>query len=198
MQKFTTRTTILAVIFACALAATARAECGDLTRLRLGASLHRQSWGGPDFGQASLLLVSDSSESIVGFWRYAMVSQGTDGIPDGTIIDQGFSQWHSDGTEITNNASRAPATSDLCLGAWKKVAGQRYTLSHYGISWDTNNNFVGLAHITQNVTVSRGKDSFLGTFTIDQFDQSGNTLIHIQGNITGTRITADSPTIVAF
>jgi len=45
--------------------------------------------------------------SIVGFWHVKFVSEGTTGIPDGTIIDMGFSQWHSDGTEILNSSRSA-------------------------------------------------------------------------------------------
>src|SRR5947208_13320831 len=45
--------------------------------------------------------------SIVGFWHVKFVSEGTTGIPDGTIIDMGFSQWHSDGTEILNSSRPA-------------------------------------------------------------------------------------------
>ena len=33
----------------------------------------------------------------------------------------------------------------------------------------------------------------LGTFTIDQFDVSGNLLAHIAGKVTATRITVNTP-----
>jgi hypothetical protein len=46
--------------------------------------------------------------SIVGFWHVKFVSEGTTGIPDGTIIDMVFSQWHSDGTEILNSSRPPP------------------------------------------------------------------------------------------
>jgi hypothetical protein len=197
-SKFKTSIMVFAVAFACAFAAKANAECGDLSKLKVGATFHRQSWRGFGSSPASLLLVADSGEPIVGLWKFTMTSEGTTGIPDGTVVDQGFSQWHSDGTEVTVSGNRAPVTGDVCLGAWKTTGGLHYGLSHYGISYDTNNNFVGLAHITEKVAVSPGGKTFAGTFTIDQFDQSGNTLAHITGQITGTRITADSPTIVAF
>jgi hypothetical protein len=35
-------------------------------------------------------------------------------------------------------------------------------------------------------------NSYGGTFSIDQFDLSGNTLAHIVGNISATRITVDT------
>ena len=181
-----------AVLIGTVLTVAANAECGDLSKLKFGASIHQQSWEGSQ-SSPSLLLVADSGEPIVGFWKFSMVSEGTTGIPDGTVVDQGFSQWHSDGTEITNSGNRAPITGNICLGVWKKAGGLHYSLSHYGISWDPNNNFVGLAHIREEVALSPGGKTFVGTFTIDQFDQSGNTLAHIKGQITGIRITADTP-----
>jgi hypothetical protein len=37
------------------------------------------------------------------------------------VIDAGFAQWHSDGTEIMN--SHAPATSNFCLGSGGELDG---------------------------------------------------------------------------
>lgn len=198
MKTFKLRIPFLAVMFACALVATASAECGDLGTNRLGATLKRQAWKVPGSGSASLKLISEEQEPVVGLWNWKMISEGTEGIPDGTVVDQGFSQWHSDGTETTVSGNRAPATGDVCLGAWKKVWSLHYKLSHYGISFDTSNNYVGLAHITQHIAVSSNGSSYSGKFTVDQYDASGNLLMHVQGNIVGTKITADSPTIVAF
>ncbi len=180
------------VLIGMILSTAANAECGDLSKLKFGASIHPQSWGGSQVSP-SLLLVADSGEPIVGLWKITMVSEGTTGIPDGTVVDHGFSQWHSDGTEVNNSGNRAPTTGNICLGVWKKTGGLHYRLSHYGISWDTNNNYVGLAHIREEVALSPGGETFTGTFTIDQFDQSGNTLAHVTGQISGNRITADTP-----
>jgi hypothetical protein len=198
MKMFKTRIPFLAVMFACVLVATASAECGDLGARKLGPTLKRQAWKIPGSGLASLQQISDAEEPVVGLWNWKMTSEGTQGIPDGTVVDQGFSQWHTDGTELTVSGNRAPATGDVCLGAWKKVSPRHYKLSHYGISFDTSNNYVGLAHITQKIIVSEDGMSSSGDFTIDQYDTSGNLLVHIAGQIAGTKITADSPTIVSF
>ena len=58
------------------------------------------------------------SQTIVGFWHVKFVSEGSEGIPDGTEVDAGYSQWHSDGTEIMNSAGRSPITGSFCLGVW--------------------------------------------------------------------------------
>jgi hypothetical protein len=118
--------------------AEARAGCGNLEGHKAGAvqPLSRQGTG--QFGPLSLLLVADreaSVDRIVGFWKATLVSEGNSGIPDGTVIDAGFAQWHSDGTEILNS-SRPAASSNFCLGIWKKTGMFHYTLNHFALSSD--------------------------------------------------------------
>lgn len=191
------KVTILAILLGCAWIAKANAECGDLSKLGLGNNLlHRQAWQGYRSGHMKPLLVSESEESIVGLWRVTFTSEGTDGIPDGTVIDNAYAQWHSDRTEIMNS-SRPPMTQSFCLGVWKKVGERRYVLNHFAISWDSNGNLIGPANIREEVTLE-GRENFRGTFTIDQFDQVGNPLAHLAGVLAGTRITVDSPPSIAF
>jgi hypothetical protein len=132
-------------------------------------------------------------DSIVGFWHVTFTSQGTTNppIPDGAIVDKGFSQWHSDGTEILNS-SRPPATSNFCLGVWEKTGRSTYKLNHFALSSDLNGNLVGPANIREDVTLDASGNSYGGTFSIDQFDLSGHTLAHIVGTIKATRITVDT------
>jgi hypothetical protein len=40
--------------------------------------------------------VAPGGAQVVGFWHVTFISKGTGFIPDGTVVDQGFSQWHSD------------------------------------------------------------------------------------------------------
>jgi hypothetical protein len=79
------------------------------------------------------------------------------------------------------------------LGVWKKVSPGHYKLNHFPISWDQNSNFVGVANLREDIVLSRDGNSFTGTFTIDQYDQSGNTLAHLVGVVSATRITVDTP-----
>ena len=179
------------------LTAAANAECGDLQRYKPGASLLPQAWqeqGIGQFGPTSLLQVSDTNDPIVGFWQVTLTAKGNlpPGPPDGVVLDKGFSQWHSDGTEILNS-SRAPATQSFCLGVWKNLGHSRYKLNHFPISWDPNGNLVGLANIREEVTLSPNGNSFTGTFTLVQYDQAGNTLVRIIGVVSATRITIDTP-----
>ena len=149
-NRFKTRIMVLAVVCASVFAARANAECGDLSKFKFGASIHQQSWGGSQFSPASLLLVTDSGEPIVGFWKVTFTSEGTTGIPDGAVIDQAYAQWHSDGTEIMNS-SRSPVRKAF---AWEY--GRRWvacdTSSIISRSvLDPNSNLVGPANIREKV-----------------------------------------------
>jgi hypothetical protein len=141
--------------------------------------------------QASPASSAPAGAAIVGFWHVTFISKGTGFIPDGTVVDQGFSQWHPDGTEILNS-SRPPATSNFCLGVWEKTGPASYKLNHFALSSDLNGNMIGPANIRENVTLDSHGATYAGTFSIDQYDTSGNLLVHIVGEIKATRITVDT------
>lgn len=196
--KFATLPGVL--VAALLFAPVTRAECGgiDLTRLPQTALQSRAaviaSQALPDYqGEGAY----DSDQAIVGFWHVKFtVGSGSSAVE----IDAGYSQWHSDGTEIMNSGGRAPATSNFCLGVWKPIGWHMYKLNHFATSWDpsqvstTNPNGVllGPAQIQEQVTLSRDGSSFSGTFTIDQFDENLNVKQSVAGTITGTRITPDT------
>jgi hypothetical protein len=133
---------------------------------------------------------------IVGLWSVKLTSLGnfdTAGIPDGATIDWGYAQWHSDGTEIMNSGSRAPATENFCLGVWAKTGPSSYKLNHVALSYNAGSGLLdGTASIREQVTVDHGGNNFTGTFTIDIFPPGASTpALHLAGNITGQRITAN-------
>src|ERR1700730_11892008 len=173
---------LVMVIVTAMLGPIASAECGKVDKPKTGASLWQER---SERGE------SRDNDPIVGFWRVNLVSKGNSGIPDGAVLDAGYSQWHSDGTEILNS-SRAPETQSFCLGVWKKTAPFRYKLNHFAISW-ANGSLLGPANIREEVILSHDGDSFTGTFTLDQYDKGGNLLVHLVGQVEGKRITADTP-----
>ena len=171
------------------LAVGASAQCGSLDQLKSGA-LTPQSWLGSGLRPGSLLQVSEHEHSIVGFWKFEMLAKNSPGLPDNFPVDHGFSQWHSDGTEIMNS-SRAPVTGSFCLGVWKKT-GRTYTLNHFALSWNPDSTFLGPANIREEVTLSEDGKSFSGTFSLTQYNQTGTTIFHAVGEITGKRITVNT------
>jgi len=136
-------------------------------------------------------------------WHVIFTAEGNTGPnlpPDGAPVDNAFVVWHSDGTEIMNS-DRNPATQSFCLGVWKRVSFLRYKLNHFAISWDPTvdpNNPQGPANIREYVVLSPDARTFKGTFVIQQFDESGNTLVEIEGLMSATRITPDTPASSLF
>ena len=135
----------------------------------------------------------DYEAGIVGMWHVRFISYGTAHIPDGTEIDAGYSVWHSDGTEILNSGLRSPITSSFCLGVWKQTGKFTYKLNHFAAGWDpTGSYLIGPGNIREQITLL-DKSHYKGTFTIDQYDEKGNQLAHLQGEITGVRIEVETP-----
>ena len=184
----------------------ARADCGSFTGTGRGPGTgQKPMFAAPPqrpfllpvaYRPASLTVADrdddqDSQAAIVGMWKVQFVSEGTAGVPDGTVVDSPYVQWHSDGTEIMNS-SKAPITGNFCLGVWKKTGWSTYKLNHFALAWDpTGTIFVGPANIREEVTLDGGGNRYWGTFTIDQFDTHGNTLAHVAGKITAERVTPD-------
>ena len=161
---------------------------------------HPASWQ-PQIASPRLVLAAltndeaatPSEPSMVGTWKEQWISEGSEGIKDGTEVDAGYAQWHSDGTEINISGLRAPLTGDVCLGEWIKTGARTYQMNHFGISYDsTGTNLVGPARIQQWLTLDPNGNSTSGKFTIDQYDEAGNLLAHVQGNVTGTRVTMET------
>jgi hypothetical protein len=129
----------------------------------------------------------------VGLWKIKLVSPNTPGTNDGheTVIDDGYATWHSDGTEIMNS-SRPPVTGSFCMGVWEKTRRGTIKLNHFALSWDPGSNFVGPANIREEVALDRSQNHYFGTFSIDQYEATGKiVLVHIEGRVTGERITVD-------
>jgi hypothetical protein len=187
--------TLAMVSLGMVLVAEALAGCGNLEGHKAGA-IQPQSWQRTgQFRPGSLLLVADRDDSvdrIVGFWKVKLVSEGNPGIPDGTVIDDGFTQWHPDGTEILNS-SRPAASSNFCLGIWKKTEKFHYTLNHFTLSSDpTNDTLSSRGQLREEIDLDHGGDEYFGTFTIDDYDLSGHLLVHLRGTVHATRITVNT------
>src|SRR5215471_14348457 len=98
------------VLFGVVLVPQVTAQCA-FPGLNKAAAIQPQSWQGEAQVRSESSLQTSEKEAsdgrIAGFWKVKFVSQGTPGIPDGAVLDNGFAQWHDDGTEIMNS-SRVP------------------------------------------------------------------------------------------
>jgi hypothetical protein len=119
---------------------------------------------------------------MVGMWMTTFTS-------DGEIVDVGFDVWHADGTQILNDTT-TPASGAVCLGVWTQTGDFTYSLKHPTWAFDeTNTMLVGIGYILETVTLDPGGNSYTGTYSIEGFDLEGNQVYHIDGEISGERIT---------
>jgi hypothetical protein len=133
--------------------------------------------------------------SIVGMWRFQLAA------PNGAVVDDGYAQWHSDGTEIQNSGLHAPITSNFCLGVWKQVGPGTYRLNHFPLGWDaTGQSPANAIQLTETVRLT-DDNHMTGTFTLkvyvwtstDSLDVGPSTPVAtVTGTVTATRVTIDS------
>jgi hypothetical protein len=198
--------TLGAGMFVLLFAPRATAGCGDLTTLR-GPFVFAQDM--PNLSLLSRTAEAQNSEergpagaSLVGMWNFQLVSEGNTAhnpsIPDGAIIDFGYNQIHSDGTEIMNSGGHAPATQNFCLGVWGQTGFLTYEVNHFPLSYNaTTGALANLINLREQLTLSPSGDSFTGTFTLDVYDTKGNHVDHLGGNVTAQRVTVDTTVTAA-
>jgi hypothetical protein len=160
--------------------------------------------------EGSFLLISDDegwpgNAGIVGMWRFQLLG------PDGTtVVDDGYAQWHSDGTEIQNSGVHAPDTSNFCLGVWQRVGPNKYQLNHFPLAWTGTSGGGGTnlpaaaIQIIQTVKLI-DNDHMTGTFTLTAYSWDGSDGLNVgsmlgaplMGTVTATRVTIYSTVPVA-
>jgi hypothetical protein len=211
------RVALAAAALATGAATTARAGCVELPSLlaaghgaglaayRSAPALALMPSGARHDDDVRLGRGGDDGPAIVGLWQFTFTSDGNNTaplfIPDGALLDSGYAQWHSDGTEIMNS-SRDPATSNFCLGVWKSVGASTVRLNHLALSWDNTGKlcqpvagapscFVGPTRIREQVSVGRNGDRYEGSVTIEQFDTAQHLIFHLNGRVSAQRIGPD-------
>jgi hypothetical protein len=135
------------------------------------------------------------SASIVGLWKVQFISKGntshSPSIPDGVLLDFGFTEWHRDGTEILNSAG-VPG-GGFCLGVWGQTGFLTFELNHFPIAFNATTGLVAnYINLREQDTLSPSGDSYTGTYTEDIYDAKGNHVDHLAGIVNATRITVDS------
>jgi hypothetical protein len=142
---------------------------------------------------------SAASASLVGMWSFQIISQGNTthnpSIADGTQLNFGYIQFHSDETEIQNSGARSPAQENFCLGVWQKTGRSTYQVNHYALNYNaTTGAFLGKILVIETLTVSPGGTALSGTFAETIYDATGNKTDHLTGQVTAQRVTVDTTT----
>lgn len=136
---------------------------------------------------------------IVGMWRFQLLA------PNGAVVDDGYAQWHSDGTEIQNSGVHAPDTGNFCLGVWQQVGHNKYQLNHFPLGWTGTSGGGGTnlpaaaIHLTETVKLT-DNDHMTGTFTLTAYSWDGTDGLNVgsmlgapvKGTVTATRVTINS------
>ena len=184
-------------IFVTLFVSNAFASCGDLN-LRGPFEFPEHAVGGRVLAAAAAEKASDDSPttaSIVGLWKIQLISKGNTShnpsIPDGALLDFGFTQWHSDGTEIQNSAG-VPG-GGFCLGVWGQTGFLTFEVNHFPIAFDpTTGKVANYINLREQVTLSPDGTFYAGSFTENIYDPTGKQVDHLAGTIEGERITVDS------
>ena len=150
---------------------------------------------------------SEPNIGIVGMWNVTFVSDGVppNPVPAGVMTDFGTVQWHDDGTEVMISGGRPPSTGDVCMGVWEQTGPFTFKLKHIALAWVSTDTppsmngpgpspaqFLGPAVIQEVVTLAKSRDTYRGSFTVDQYNaDASKVLVHISGTITGTRVTVN-------
>ncbi|HEY3137319.1 MAG TPA: hypothetical protein VGL29_14925 [Blastocatellia bacterium] len=171
-------------------ASRADAQCGPQNQRLLAFAKTFHTTGGrvttpqstDDRFGAQLAPEASADASIVGLWDVQIII-------DGEVVDEGFDQYHSDGTEILNDTP-PPATGNVCLGVYSKTGKRTIKLKHPSWIYDaTNTTVVARATILEDITLDSSGNSFTGTFTFQLRDLTGNVLApDVSGQIKGVRI----------
>jgi len=131
--------------------------------------------------------------SVVGLWLVSFhVGDGAD------VWDQGFEQFHADGTELTIDTAVPPAAGNVCVGVWERVGARGAKLHHVGWNWDISvvpAALAGVFVLDLTVELAPGGQAFSGRYVTDSYDIDGNVIpeFHAEGVVTATRITVQSP-----
>jgi hypothetical protein len=185
-MQFSFRSALLGLAAAGSLTLTASAAwagCGDQPNPAPAA------WRSAPAGDmdARLIRVNNGAPSMIGLW-YEQFFVG------GSLFDFGYTQWHSDGTELLNSGARSPASQNYCLGVWEQTGPFSYHLNHFALSYDPGTGKINArVNIKEDVQVDQKGQTFTGSFTIDVFapDGSGPPARVAAGNVTGKRLTAN-------
>jgi hypothetical protein len=124
--------------------------------------------------------------SFVGFWHAKLVKS------DGSLVFQSVVQYHPDGTEF-ENAYTPSITADFCEGVWKKVKDHTVMIYHIVLNHDATGTPSGYIVITQRNTLSKDGNSYQGSFTFTEYDDSNTEITSFNGTIEAHRIDFDHP-----
>jgi hypothetical protein len=169
------------IVLVLGLSASAMASCAD-SFVALAAGVASPSR--PMQQESQVFASNGVNSSIVGLWHVEFAVGGQ-------TIQEAYQLWNAGGTEV-HNPNVDPRSGTVCLGAWKYTAATGvYKLAHRVWNYDTNGNFMGTIHLSEELTLSDGGNTLSGSFKSDFYDPAGKFLTEAAGSVTGKRISVD-------
>jgi hypothetical protein len=126
-----------------------------------------------------------ADDSIVGLWdvKFQQLSPGPP-----AFFDEGYDQFHSDGTEILNDIPD-PASGNVCLGLFVQTGLRSYKLHHVFWSFDATGNVIGRGTWDSDITLDKSGASYTGNWTMKNYNLSGILLPPVlSGTLSARRI----------
>jgi len=198
--RFQGRAVVTAIVFSALTAASASANCG-ITKTT-NPAVYQSALQSFERMKSKLqtLRAARSADtplattpSIVGLWHTVFLADPNGGYYTAgpNVVDEGFDQWNSDGSETLNDIS-PPPTGNVCIGVWAQTGPLTYQLKHPTWIFDQSNiNVAGVGTISEQVTLDPSGNSYSGTVTLDILDLTGASQLHATATIMAERIVAD-------
>jgi hypothetical protein len=130
-----------------------------------------------------------NDEPIVGFWhvRFLLPTEPP------LLFDEGFDQFHSDGTEVLNDTAPpqpANGSGTVCLGVYRRTGPGTYQVKHPFWVFDEQGTLIGTGLFRETIAVDDDA-SYHGSFLYLTYDLNGVETDRAEGNLIAERITAD-------
>jgi hypothetical protein len=126
--------------------------------------------------------------TIVGLWHVTYTG------PDGSLFNDTFDTWHADGTEF-ETAFLAPASGDVCVGAWAQTDDKKVKLHHVGWLFNPATPTASATNyftLDEEIKVESDNKTYGGTFTFKIWNLDGTAPSPqpvVMGTMAATRIT---------
>lgn len=181
------------VLFAAIFSSLANAQCMSLSMSKRAVSLLKPQSLSHMTSPAAFAPVAEGAtedlneppDPMVGMWYVTFTDDAEN------YFDWGYSQFHSDGTEILNSGT---GPGKFCLGVWKRTGKLKYKLNHLPIPYN-GTDLLGIIQIIENITVSGDHNHFTGRFTMGLYDSTTGEIMGdlVSGSLDGHRITVNTP-----
>ena len=163
---------IASVMVCAALASNTKADCGASARTKALALLTHMTTAPESKVLKNMSPTQGGEDSIVGLWDVIFKDSG------GNFFDEGYDQFHADGTEILNDIPN-PAFGNVCLGVYERDDHHKplsYRLHHVFWNFDGGGNLAGRGEWDSVLTLDHSGNNYSGTWTMNNFDLSGNLI----------------------